>query len=213
MMMKIKDIIFAPTREEMYPQGYRTYVELQGIDQDTREGKARPGFFRGVATGNLFKSSSLISSSVCTKLFNIIQPTKVYFGQKDGVQCIAIKTIVNNLNMPIDVVICPTMREQDGLAMSSRNAYLNLEERKVGIILYQALKKAEEHFKKDRKTSSLINVASSVVSTKPEVKLDYLDICDLENGRCVEEVSENGAMLSGAIWVGKTRLIDNIILK
>jgi len=193
------DFIFTPRKEEMYPPRYRTYVELQNIDNTTKEGASRPGFFRGVAT-------------VCAKLFNLVQPHKVYFGQKDGIQCIVIKTMVKNLNFPIDVVICPTIRESDGLALSSRNTYLSPEERKIAPTLYQALKKAEEHLKIDKRSSHLIGVAKGVIQTKPELRLDYFNMADLESGMDVDIVEPQGAMLSTAVWLGKTRLIDNIIL-
>jgi len=194
------DIIFAPSKEEMYPPRYKTFVSLENIDSSTREGTSRPGFFRGVAT-------------VCSKLFNIVQPDNVYFGQKDGIQCIVIKTMVNNLNFPINVVICPTIRESDGLAMSSRNSYLSPEERKIAPTIYQALKKAEEQLKVNKKGSYLISVAKSIIDTRPELKLDYFNLADLENGSEVDVVENQGAMLSTAVWLGKTRLIDNIILK
>jgi pantoate--beta-alanine ligase len=128
-------------------------------------------------------------------------------------QCIVIKTMVTNLNFPLEVVIHPTVREADGLAMSSRNTYLSPQEREIAPTVYQALKKAAEHLKVDRKAASLISVAKGVIDSRPELKLDYFNLCDLESGYDVDRVEDHGAMLSTAVFLGKTRLIDNIILK
>eukprot|EP01118_Nematostelium_gracile_P011954 TRINITY_DN4312_c0_g1_i1.p1 TRINITY_DN4312_c0_g1~~TRINITY_DN4312_c0_g1_i1.p1 ORF type:complete len:186 (+),score=60.83 TRINITY_DN4312_c0_g1_i1:524-1081(+) len=185
----------------MYSKDFKTYVSVENTDNITREGAARPGFFRGVAT-------------VCSKLFNIIGPNKVYFGQKDGIQCMVIRRMVSDLNFPFDVVIVPTIRENDGLAMSSRNSYLSEEERKIAPTLYKALTRAKEHFdNKERQSSTLVRIAKEVIESNPKLKLDYLSIADLDNGNEIETIGNQGAMLSTAVWLGKTRLIDNIILK
>jgi pantoate--beta-alanine ligase len=128
------DFVFFPSEAEMYPQGYKTYVNIENIEENTREGKSRPGHFRGVAT-------------VVTKLFNIVQPDKAYFGQKDGIQCVVIKQMTRDLNIPTDIVIVPTIRESDGLAMSSRNAYLSKEERQIAPILFKVPKKSNSVFR------------------------------------------------------------------
>eukprot|EP00027_Filamoeba_sp_ATCC50430_P010561 CAMPEP_0168562478 /NCGR_PEP_ID=MMETSP0413-20121227/12144_1 /TAXON_ID=136452 /ORGANISM="Filamoeba nolandi, Strain NC-AS-23-1" /LENGTH=241 /DNA_ID=CAMNT_0008593907 /DNA_START=132 /DNA_END=854 /DNA_ORIENTATION=+ len=183
------DIVFTPHDQEMYPQGYKTYVSIEGIDQITREGGARPGFFRGVAT-------------VVTKLFNIVQPQKVFFGQKDGIQCIVIRKLVKDLNMPIEVVIGETLREQDGLAMSSRNSYLNPQQRAIAPVLYKALSVAKTAFAKQGERSSkiLLQKATEVIASEPAVKLDYLTVSSLDTGEDVAIVPPEGAMISGAIW-------------
>jgi pantoate--beta-alanine ligase len=130
-------------------------------------------------------------------------------------QCIVIKRFTEDLNIPVDIVTVPTEREPDGLAMSSRNTYLSPQERLIAPVLYKALSAAKKSFheQKVRDSQSLIDAATKVISTEPAVKLDYLDICDLSTGSEIKTVEESGAMLSGAILVGKTRLIDNIILK
>jgi pantoate--beta-alanine ligase len=127
------DFVFFPSEEEMYPKGYKTFVNIENIEETTREGKSRPGHFRGVAT-------------VVTKLFNITQPDKAYFGQKDGIQCIVIQQMARDLNIPTEVVIVPTVRESDGLAMSSRNSYLSKEERQIAPILFKVLTDRELNF-------------------------------------------------------------------
>jgi len=208
------DIVFAPDNlNGMYSKNYRTYVEVEGMDNITREGVSRPGFFRGVTT-------------VVSKLFNIVQPQKAYFGQKDGIQCIVIKRMTQDLNFPIDIVICPTVREKDGLAMSSRNSYLSPEERKVATTLYQALSSANTLFHSPQRSfQNLLDSAKTVVSNQNAVKLDYLNICDMETGKDLAFATMKGnevkvsnekefpnVMMSGAILVGKTRLIDNILL-
>ncbi len=125
-----------------------------------------------------------------------------------------IRRMVNDLNFPLEVVIVPTIREQDGLAMSSRNSYLSPEERKIAPTIYKALSKAKEHFERtDRQSASIMKVAKEVIESDPKLKLDYLSVADLDNGNEVETIANQGAMLSTAVWLGKTRLIDNIILK
>ncbi|CAG8673525.1 4517_t:CDS:1 [Cetraspora pellucida] len=174
------------------------------------EGKTRPTFFRGVAT-------------VVTKLFNIVQPDYVFFGQKDIQQCVVIKNLIQDLHFPLEMHVGPTAREEDGLAMSSRNRYLTPEMRKVATILYQSLnmvKHAYEQNIRDRK--NLFAPAYDLIENKSEyiknqnlgfsVKLDYLSLVDPVSLEELDEVGENGAILSGALYVGTTRLIDNILL-
>jgi len=212
------DLVFVPeNQEEMYPKHFRTFVDQERIDSITQEGTSRPGFFRGVCT-------------VVTKLFNLIQPNKAYFGQKDGIQCLVIKRMVSDLNFPIEVVIGQTVRESDGLAMSSRNSYLSPEERKVATILYEALSSVKTSVNlQGRKTFyRMFSIAKTIIDRQIGVKLDYLSFCDMESGKdlviCTskgiepritpeEEKEYKSIMLSGAIWVGKTRLIDNVIIE
>jgi pantoate--beta-alanine ligase len=155
-------------------------------------------------------------AAVVSKLFNIVQPTKAYFGQKDGIQCIVIKKMVKDLNFPVDVVIGPTLREADGLAMSSRNTYLTKEERPISIVLYRSLQVLKQHYDAgERRVKVLVELAKAELAKEPSVRLDYINICDLETGKDLTDVvGENGAMASGAMFIGKrpTRLIDNIIL-
>jgi pantoate--beta-alanine ligase len=197
------DAIFIPEKNEIYPENFKTFVNIEGIEKDIIEGKSRPNHFKGVTT-------------ILTKLFNIIQPNKAYFGQKDGIQCIVVKKMVKDLNFPIDIIIGPTIREKDGLAMSSRNTYLTKEQRNIAPILFKALLSAHDifHNKNERNPLILIEIAKKVIFSQPNIKLDYLNICDLETGQDItDKIDINGAMISGAIWNGSTRLIDNIILK
>lgn len=198
------DLVFAPSKEEMYPPGFRTFVDFHEVDHKIREGRARPGFFRGVGT-------------VVTKLFNIVQPQKTYFGQKDGAQCIMIRRMVKDLNIPLEVVIVPTVREPDGLAMSSRNAYLSSAERQISPILYQSLLAAQKAFEQgERKTETLISTATKVLmQKKDDLSLEYFDVADMDSGIPLSSnqlVGPQGAMISAAIKLGKTRLIDNVLL-
>lgn len=195
------DILFAPDKGDIYPAGYRTYVELEGIDQQTREGGARPGFFRGVAT-------------VVSKLFNVVQPSHAYFGQKDGIQCLVIRKMVTDLNFPVNVVICPTQREDDGLAMSSRNTYLTPADRSLAPIVHAALMAAKEACETQRvlEAGKLVGIAKEVLQTKSGVRMDYITVSSMDTGSETAEVPPQGAMLSAAVWINKTRLIDNVIL-
>ncbi|CAG8440427.1 11919_t:CDS:2 [Diversispora eburnea] len=214
--LKCVDAVFLPKVEEIYPAGIPleikeqqgTFVEVKGKSHQM-EGKTRPGFFRGVAT-------------VCTKLFNIIQPDNVFFGQKDVQQCVIIRNMIRDLHFPIEMHVGDTVREKDGLAMSSRNKYLTPEMRKVAITLYQSLietKKAFENNIRDRK--NLLDPAFELIErvTKENeaqklgfsIKLDYLSLTDPDTLEEIDRIKEKGAILSGALYVGSTRLIDNIL--
>jgi pantoate--beta-alanine ligase len=195
------DILFAPSRvEELYPSGYKTFVTLNDIE-NTLEGMSRPGHFRGVAT-------------IVTKLFNIVRPTKAYFGQKDGIQCIVVKTLVRDLNFPINVVIGPTVRESDGLAMSSRNVYLSKEERAIAPIIYQALLAGKRAYENgERNASVLIDIAKDVLARQPKITLQYLSVASLDTGEEITSIGIDGALFSVAVKLGTTRLIDNVILE
>jgi len=193
------DIVFMPPEKEIYPPGFNTWVEVKGVT-DRLEGASRPGHFRGVAT-------------VVNKLFNIVQPAKAYFGQKDAQQVIVVKKMVADLNMNLEIVVVPTVREPDGLAMSSRNVYLNPEEHKAATVLYQSLRLAQEMFSKGEKNAERIRKAMiALIRKEPLAAIDYVSIADPET---VEELDaiRPGALASLAVKIGKTRLIDNLILR
>jgi pantoate--beta-alanine ligase len=206
------DIVFAPEPKELYPSSkvnetstkvQRTFVVPLSLEEfDKAEGKARPGHFRGVAT-------------VVSKLFNIIQPDRAYFGQKDGLQCIVIRQLVKELNFPVDIVICDTVREPDGLAMSSRNVYLSAEQRKTAPVLHQALSKVKETFEKgERDRHALETAALSVFSSSPGVKLfkvEYISFVDWDTGVEIEGFLPDNVMCSAAINFGNCRILDNVI--
>jgi pantoate--beta-alanine ligase len=192
------DIVFMPEPEDMYPAGYDTWVEPGRVTQRL-EGASRPGHFRGVAT-------------VVTKLFNIVRPTRAYFGQKDAQQCVVIKKMVEDLNMDLEVVICPTVREADGLAMSSRNVYLTPGERKAAPVLYRSLMLARELYDSGERDAGRIKQRMlALLAAEPLGKVDYVSIAD---ARTLEEVEviDRPVVVSLAFRLGKPRLIDNILL-
>ena len=192
------DIVFAPGVEEMYPPGSDTWVDV-GTVTERLEGAARPGHFRGVAT-------------VVAKLFNMVQPHKTYFGQKDAQQVIVIKKMVADLDMNLEVVVVPTVRESDGLAMSSRNTYLNPEERKAALVLWDSLGLAEQLFGEGQRSADDIREQMvALIGKEPLAKIDYVSVADPET---LEELTtvESSAVVSLAVYVGKTRLIDNVLL-
>jgi len=190
------DYLFIPSVSEMYPEGYSTFVEVLGLTEGLC-GAKRPGHFRGVAT-------------VVTKLLNIVFPTRAYFGEKDYQQLQVIKRLVRDLNIPVEVVGCPIVREEDGLAMSSRNTYLSPEERESALSLYKGLKLAEELFESGERNPEVIKkrVEEFILSHPKVEKIDYVEIVDPENLKPVKEVRE-GDVIALAVFVGKTRLIDN----
>ena len=204
--------VFAPEPAELYPgirpnqtslSVQRTVVQPVGVEADKAEGRARPGHFAGVAT-------------VVTKLFNIIQPTRAYFGQKDGLQCIVIRQTVRDLNIPVDVVVCPTMREPDGLAMSSRNVYLSPEQRRVAPMLYEALGKTKRKFDAGvRGYDELVNAARDHLATRPDMfKVEYVSLVDADSGVELDPASPVSAarvMCSAAIHFGNCRILDNVV--
>jgi len=189
-------VVYAPDAKTMYPDGYATYVEVRGL-QDGLCGKTRPHFFRGVAT-------------VVTKLFNAVMPERAYFGEKDGQQAVIIQRMVKDLDFGLEIVTIPTVREADGLAMSSRNAYLSTEERARGLSLSRALfhgKALMDKGERDAKT-----IVEEVRAMLSDVQVDYVDLVDAVDLKPVERV--NGpVMLAVAAFVGKTRLIDNVKFK
>ena len=187
--------IFFPDASEMYPQGYATYVNVEGITEGLC-GASRPTHFRGVTT-------------VVAKLFNIIEPDVAVFGEKDFQQLTVIERMVEDLNMSVKVVAHPTVREADGLAMSSRNKYLNTEQRKNALVLNRALNKARELVEKgERDTTRLRGMAVDMIEATPEAVVDYVEIVDPHTLKCIDRI-ETKAVMALAVKVGGTRLIDN----
>jgi len=192
------DIIFHPFTEDMYSQDYSTYVEVKKLE-DFLCGKTRTGHFVGVAT-------------VVTKLFNIVKPHFAVFGQKDFQQLVVIEKMVRDLNMDIKIIGHPTVREQDGLAMSSRNTYLSKSEREKALLISKSLRKAEKLFLEgERNTTILKKAVEDVLRQKDGINIEYIEICDSQNFEDLE-IIKNRAVLAIACRIGKTRLIDNIIL-
>jgi len=193
------DIIFYPDAKEIYPDNYKTYVFVSELS-DCLCGEFRSGHFKGVAT-------------VVAKLFNIVQPDVAYFGQKDVQQAIIIKKLVSDLNIPLKIEVLPTVRERDGLAMSSRNMYLNPGERKDALILYRALNLAKDLIRKgDVNSANIIQRMRRLISKKKSAKVQYISIVDLEDLKPIHKIKDK-ALVALAAWIGKTRLIDNIIVK
>jgi pantoate--beta-alanine ligase len=192
------DLVWTPTPGIMYPDGYQTWVEVQDISLPL-EGVKRPGHFRGVTT-------------VVAKLFNAMHPDRAYFGQKDAQQAAVIRRMTRDLNFPIEIVVCPTIREPDGLAMSSRNVYLSLEQRAAATVLYRALQTAEGAYGEgERNGESLRQTMKDVVASEPLAKLQYASCADHETLQELERVTCK-ALLSIAMYFGETRLIDNVVL-
>jgi len=190
------DLLFAPEVEEMYPEGYQTYVEVTEITRRL-EGAARPGHFRGVAT-------------VCTKLFNIVQADRAYFGKKDYQQLKVIQRMVRDLNIPIDIVPCETVREPDGLAMSSRNVYLKPDERRAATVLYRALCVGRDAILAGERNGKRVQeLVETVIASEPLVKPEYVDVADAESLDPLEEL-RGEVLISLAARVGVARLIDNV---
>lgn len=193
------DVVFTPTPNLMYPEGYQTWIEVTELTQGL-EGEHRPGHFRGVAT-------------VVAKLFNLTQPYRSYFGQKDAQQVAVIKQMARDLNFPLEVVVCPTVREEDGLAMSSRNVYLSFEQRKAAPVLYQALAAAgDEYDKGQRDPSAIREVMVNRFKGEPLAQVEYVSVADAANLRELNEVSDKPMLLSMGVRFGTTRLIDNLLL-
>jgi len=193
------DIVFMPSAAEMYPPQFSSWVEV-GKVTERLEGASRPGHFKGVTT-------------VVAKLFNIVQPTRAYFGQKDAQQLVVIKKMVADLNMNLEIVTVPTVRESDGLVMSSRNTYLNPEERKAAVVLYQALTLAQKLWSQGEKdTDKLRRQMIDLIQSEPLATIDYVSIADAETLDELDTVTPP-ALVSLAVKIGKTRLIDNAVLE
>ena len=192
------EFLFAPSVEEMYPPGAVTFVTVEGLSEKLC-GRSRPGHFRGVTT-------------VVAKLFNIVQPDLAFFGQKDAAQAVIVKKMVRDLDLPVEIAVCPIVREADGLAMSSRNAYLDAAQRRSATVLYRALMQVQSLAEKgERRAATLIEAAQNVFREEPAVRVDYVEIVDNETLDPVADVSL-GALVAVAAFVGATRLIDNIVL-
>ena len=192
------EFVFAPAVEEMYPAGAVTWVTVGGLS-DRLCGKSRPGHFRGVAT-------------VVAKLFHIIEPDAAFFGQKDAAQHAIIRKMVRDLDMPVAIEVCPIVREADGLALSSRNTYLNTEERKSALVLYRSLQCAQELFRTgERNSAKLIAAARQEFASESNVRLDYFEIVNPDSLEHVLDTS-SPSLAAVAAYVGNTRLIDNIVL-
>ena len=191
-------LVWIPTVEVMYPTGYQTWVTVEEISKPL-EGVLRPGHFRGVAT-------------VVAKLFNSVQPQRAYFGQKDAQQAAVIRQMGRDLDFPIEIIICPTVRENDGLAMSSRNVYLSMEERRAAVVISRSLYHAKAAFDAgERDAKELLKVVLDLLATEPEVKIQYISCADPDTLQELDGKVRH-ALVSLAVNLGKTRLIDNILL-
>jgi pantoate--beta-alanine ligase len=192
------NLVWTPTPEGMYPPGYQTWVTLDEIVQPL-EGSLRPGHFKGVAT-------------VVSKLFNAVQPHKAYFGQKDAQQAAVIKRMSRDLDFPVEVVICPIVREADGLAMSSRNVYLSAEERQAATVLSRALTSARKAYEEgERNADRLRQLMTEVINSEPLARLQYVSCADNETLLELDQLTGR-TLLSMAVFLGRTRLIDNLVL-
>jgi len=193
------DVIFYPSDQEMYPSGYQTYVNVEKVTQNLC-GASRPGHFRGVAT-------------ICCKLFNIVKPHIAIFGKKDFQQLAAMKRMVSDLNMDLEIIGMPTFREPDGLAMSSRNVYLSPEERPSALTLVKSLKLAQKLYAAgERKASKIIDEAQKLIKSAMNTEIDYIKICDASTLEDVEDI-QGETVMALAVRVGKTRLIDNFTVE
>ena len=192
------DLVWTPDNETIYPPGFSTWVEVEGLTKPL-EGASRPGHFRGVTT-------------VVAKLFNAIQPQVAYFGQKDAQQAAVIRKMARDLNFPIEIVVCPTVREADGLAMSSRNSYLSPEERASATILFRALTAAKDAFERgERDAEALRKLMAETIASEPRAKMQYVSVADYDTLEELQTVTGK-TLLSMAVFMGKTRLIDNFVI-
>ncbi len=193
------DVVFMPPPDEIYPPQFNTWVEVTGLTERL-EGAARPTHFRGVTT-------------VVAKLFNIVQPTRAYFGQKDAQQAIVIQKMATDLNMGLDVIVCPTIREHDGLAMSSRNIYLTPEQRRSATVLSQSLKMAERLWTDgERNAEHIRSEMRQFIERQPEGQIDYISVADTLTLEELDTIT-SAALVSLAVRFGKTRLLDNVVLR
>ncbi|MEJ7618000.1 MAG: pantoate--beta-alanine ligase [Pyrinomonadaceae bacterium] len=194
------DYIFAPSADEIYPKSFLTYINVEGIS-DQLEGAARPGHFRGVAT-------------VLTIFFNIIRPDFAFFGQKDAQQMLIVKRLVRDLVFETEIVVLPTVREESGLALSSRNTYLKDDERRAAAVLRRGLLRAEELYADgERSAKRIAEAVRAEIEAEPLVRLQYLSVADAETLEKLDKLDDRSVLISLAAYVGKTRLIDNIALQ
>ena len=193
------DYIFAPAAEEIYPKDFSTYVNVGGLSK-LLEGESRPGHFRGVAT-------------VVAILLNTVRPDFAFFGQKDAQQAVIIKRMVRDLAFDTEIVVSPTVREDSGLAISSRNLYLDAEEQQSAAVIHRALKQAKEIYKKgERHAARLAETVRATIETEPRVRVDYVSVVDAETLEKLDKLDERPVLVAVAAYVGKTRLIDNTML-
>ena len=192
------DVVWTPSPGRVYPAGYQTWITVEDVSKPL-EGECRPGHFRGVAT-------------VVAKLLNVFAPDRAYFGQKDAQQVAVLRRMVSDLNFAVDIVVSPTVREADGLAMSSRNAYLNEDERRAAPALYRALRSAKTKFEAGERCADVLKmVILETLSSEPLVHVQYVSVAGPDTIEELKNISD-GAIISAAVIIGKTRLIDNILL-
>ncbi len=193
------DFVFAPTVDSMYPDGFNANVEVGGILTEKLCARSRPGHFRGVTT-------------VVMKLFQIVQPDRAYFGQKDAQQVLVIRKMATDLNLPLEIVTCPIVREADGLALSSRNVYLSPSEREAALALPRSLEAGRELILRGERRAGLVHDAIRDALASPAIRVDYVEVCD---GQTLADLAElqGPVLLAAAVWLGRTRLIDNIYLE
>lgn len=192
------DYLFCPENEEMYPSNYFTFVEVHNL-QDKLCGKSRPNHFRGVCT-------------VVLKLFNIIQPDFAFFGQKDAQQVVILKKMIRDLNCRVKIIALPIVREHDGLALSSRNVYLNPEQRQAALCLYKSLRAAREMINSgERRSAPIVQKMKEIIRTEPEANIDYLEIVRSDSLETTDEIARD-SLIALAVFVGKVRLIDNLLI-
>lgn len=193
------DLVWAPQVEDLYPPAFQTWVVVEELTRPL-EGAMRPGHFRGVTT-------------VVAKLFNAVQPQRAYFGQKDAQQATVIRRMVFDLNYPIEIIVCPTVREPDGLAMSSRNTYLSPGERQAATVLFRALSAAQQAYRSgERRADQLRQIMQAILASEPLARPQYVSCADPETLQEIEGEVVSGALLSMAVFIGRTRLIDNLLL-
>jgi pantoate--beta-alanine ligase len=193
------DYIFAPPVEEIYPKGFSTYVNVEGFSEQL-EGASRPGHFRGVAT-------------VVTILLNIVRPDFAFFGQKDAQQAVIIKRLARDLALGTEIIILPTVREDSGLAISSRNLYLSSEEQQAASVIHQALSKAKGVYKEgERNAGRLAEILRTTIEAEPRARVDYISITDAESLEKLDKLDERPILIAVAAYIGKVRLIDNTTL-
>ncbi|HEX8457302.1 MAG TPA: pantoate--beta-alanine ligase [Pyrinomonadaceae bacterium] len=193
------DYIFAPPPEEIYPKGFSTYVEVERLSEPL-EGAARPGHFRGVAT-------------VLTILFNIVRADFAYFGQKDAQQTLVVKRLVRDLAFDTEIVILPTVREESGLALSSRNAYLDPEDKRAAAVIYRALSHAEAAYSEgERNGKKLADIIRADIEAEPRASIEYVSVNDADTLERLDRLDDRPVLIAVAARLGNTRLIDNIIL-
>jgi pantoate--beta-alanine ligase len=193
------DYIFAPTADEIYPKGFATYVNVEGLSEQL-EGGSRPGHFRGVAT-------------IVTILLNTVRPDFAFFGQKDAQQALIIRRLVKDLAFDTEIVLLPTVREDSGLAISSRNLYLNPDEKQAAAVIHQALMRAKAAYKEGERSPGRLEIlVRSTIELEPRARVDYVNVVDAETLEHLDKLDDRSILIAVAAYIGKTRLIDNTIL-